>query len=105
MYIFIIVIVIVIVTIYLYFNSSFLTAFLPSYKISSKNIANIKLPENFKVGIYAHNVPGARSMTIGGWLEGSLVWGRPVDIEIMSDGSMLVSDDKSGMIYRISYGS
>jgi glucose/arabinose dehydrogenase len=38
-----------------------------------------------------------------GWLTGSSAWGRPVDIEMMSDGSMLVSDDKNGVIYRIFY--
>jgi glucose/arabinose dehydrogenase len=38
-----------------------------------------------------------------GWLSGDSAWGRPVDIEVMSDGSMLVSDDKNGVIYRISY--
>ncbi len=38
-----------------------------------------------------------------GWLQGQRAWGRPVDVEIMPDGSMLVSDDKAGAIYRISY--
>ncbi|MFM9968325.1 MAG: PQQ-dependent sugar dehydrogenase [Burkholderiales bacterium] len=38
-----------------------------------------------------------------GWLDGDYVSGRPVDIEIMPDGSMLVSDDHAGTIYRISY--
>lgn len=38
-----------------------------------------------------------------GWLAGDSAWGRPVDIEVMGDGSMLVSDDKNGVIYRISY--
>ncbi|MDP2654240.1 MAG: sorbosone dehydrogenase family protein [Candidatus Omnitrophota bacterium] len=38
-----------------------------------------------------------------GWHEGEYVWGRPVDIEIMPDGSMLVSDDHAGAIYRITY--
>ena len=38
-----------------------------------------------------------------GWLIGNDAWGRPVDIEVMGDGSLLVSDDKSGVIYRISY--
>ncbi|MBT8338513.1 MAG: sorbosone dehydrogenase family protein [Desulfatitalea sp.] len=38
-----------------------------------------------------------------GWLAGKSAWGRPVDVEIISDGSMLVSDDKNGVIYRISY--
>jgi glucose/arabinose dehydrogenase len=30
-------------------------------------------------------------------------WGRPVDILVMGDGSVLVSDDKTGTIYRVSY--
>ena len=38
-----------------------------------------------------------------GWLQGQKAWGRPVDIEHMADGSLLVSDDKAGAIYRISY--
>lgn len=36
-----------------------------------------------------------------GWIDGK--WGRPVDLLIMPDGSMLVSDDKAGVIYRIAY--
>ncbi len=39
-----------------------------------------------------------------GWLQGNKVKGRPVDILIMPDGSMLVSDDHAGKIYRIWYG-
>jgi len=38
-----------------------------------------------------------------GWLQGESAWGRPVDIEVMRDGSLLVSDDHAGAIYRISY--
>ncbi|MFO7446859.1 MAG: sorbosone dehydrogenase family protein [Ignavibacteriaceae bacterium] len=38
-----------------------------------------------------------------GWLNGNSVSGRPVDVEVMNDGSMLVSDDYAGVIYRISY--
>uniref|UniRef100_A0A831XMW1 Sorbosone dehydrogenase family protein n=1 Tax=Geobacter metallireducens TaxID=28232 RepID=A0A831XMW1_GEOME len=38
-----------------------------------------------------------------GWLDNDKVWGRPVDLQILPDGSMLVSDDKAGAIYRISY--
>jgi glucose/arabinose dehydrogenase len=30
-------------------------------------------------------------------------WGRPVDVLVMPDGSMLVSDDGAGVIYRITY--
>jgi glucose/arabinose dehydrogenase len=38
-----------------------------------------------------------------GWLSDGFVRGRPVDLQVMPDGSMLVSDDKGGVIYRISY--
>jgi glucose/arabinose dehydrogenase len=40
-----------------------------------------------------------------GWLNETTdeVWGRPVDLEFLPDGSMLVSDDFANAIYRISY--
>ena len=38
-----------------------------------------------------------------GWLEGRNRWGRPADLEVMPDGSMLVSDDMAGVIYKITY--
>ena len=38
-----------------------------------------------------------------GWLEGRQRWGRPVDLEVLPDGSMLLSDDTAGVIYRITY--
>lgn len=45
------------------------------------------------------------------FLEGFLVdpkadpptWGRPVDVMVMRDGALLVSDDYNGIIYRVSY--
>ena len=38
-----------------------------------------------------------------GWLKGGNVLGRPVDIIVADDGSLFVSDDNAGKIYRISY--
>ncbi|MEM7466904.1 MAG: PQQ-dependent sugar dehydrogenase [Pseudomonadota bacterium] len=38
-----------------------------------------------------------------GWLRGQAHWGRPVDIEMLADGSLLLSDDYAGAIYRIAY--
>lgn len=40
-----------------------------------------------------------------GWLEGNSAWGRPVDVLVAPDGSLLVSDDAADMIYRISYSA
>ncbi len=49
----------------------------------------------------------AQDMTIfaQGWLQGKVNWGRPTDILQMPDGSILVSDDQAGAIYRISYAA
>ena len=39
-----------------------------------------------------------------GWLQENGVYsGRPVDVQQYVDGSILVSDDKAGAVYRISY--
>lgn len=38
-----------------------------------------------------------------GWLQGRVAWGRPVDVEVLPDGSLLVSDDKADAVYRITY--
>ena len=39
-----------------------------------------------------------------GFLQGQTTWGRPVDLLQLPDGSLLVSDDYAGAIYRIRYG-
>ncbi|NDK55188.1 PQQ-dependent sugar dehydrogenase [Pontibacter fetidus] len=38
-----------------------------------------------------------------GWLQNGKAWGRPVDVMVMPDGAILVSDDTNNAIYRISY--
>jgi len=38
-----------------------------------------------------------------GWLQGRTPWGRPVDLLVLKDGSMLVSDDMNHAVYRITY--
>ena len=40
---------------------------------------------------------------ISGWLANENAWGRPVSPLVMKDGTMLLSDDKHNVIYRISY--
>ena len=40
-----------------------------------------------------------------GWMENEQVWGRPVDLLVMPDGALLVSDDHAGVIYRIAYSA
>jgi glucose/arabinose dehydrogenase len=39
-----------------------------------------------------------------GWLQpGEAVWGRPADVLPMPDGSLLISDDYAGAVYRVTY--
>ena len=39
-----------------------------------------------------------------GWLgKDGRAWGRPVDLLVMPDGALLVSDDQAGAVYRIAY--
>jgi len=38
-----------------------------------------------------------------GWLQQDRAWGRPVDVLVMPDGALLVSDDRAGAVYRIRY--
>ncbi|MEO9474742.1 MAG: sorbosone dehydrogenase family protein [Cyclobacteriaceae bacterium] len=42
---------------------------------------------------------------IYGWLNETeqTSWGRPVDVLVLQDGSILISDDQSGTIYRVTY--
>jgi glucose/arabinose dehydrogenase len=52
-------------------------------------------------GILGDPVPFAE-----GWLQKvTNVNGRPVDVQVLNDGSLLVSDDYKGVVYRISYKS
>ncbi|WIA39339.1 hypothetical protein OEZ86_005451 [Tetradesmus obliquus] len=46
-----------------------------------------------------------------GWLQNendnahNFTWGRPVDVEQMPDGSLLISDDGTGALYRVTYNA
>lgn len=42
---------------------------------------------------------------VQGWLDpdSETAWGRPVDVLVHPDGSLLISDDRAGWIYRVTY--
>jgi glucose/arabinose dehydrogenase len=54
-------------------------------------------------------VEGGKVVDYGVFAEGFLdkesdtAWGRPVDVQVMPDGALLVSDDHANAIYRIAY--
>lgn len=56
------------------------------YKIVRFDLKNNFVPSNF----------------ITGWLQGDSALGRPVDLLFDTNGSLYISDDKAGMIYRVS---
>ncbi len=64
-------------------------------------------PSGYKVSLVKTDANGkslGRTDFATGWLQpNGKVLGRPVDVEVLADGSMLVSDDYSGVIYRIAY--
>jgi glucose/arabinose dehydrogenase len=47
--------------------------------------------------------PAAYEPFAEGFLVGEKHWGRPVDVQELPDGSLLVSDDAAGAIYRVTY--
>jgi glucose/arabinose dehydrogenase len=42
---------------------------------------------------------------VTGWLSLQQTLGRPADVLVLPDGSLLISDDHAGMIYRVSYSA
>lgn len=68
---------------------------------------NRSVPTGYKVvriPIDEGGQPGAVQDFASGWLrEDGSNWGRPVDVLTASDGSLFVSDDGAGNIYRIFY--
>jgi glucose/arabinose dehydrogenase len=56
---------------------------------------------------FAHGRPERFEDFLTGFLldEGRAQFGRPAGLAIMRDGSLLVSDDANGMLYRVAYGA
>ena len=44
-----------------------------------------------------------KEVFISGWATGEDYFGRPADVHVLKDGSMLVSDDVAGAIFRVTY--
>lgn len=50
-----------------------------------------------------NDTPVSYEVFAEGWLQEGDAWGRPVDVEVANDGSLLVSDDRANAVYRITY--
>jgi glucose/arabinose dehydrogenase len=66
---------------------------------------NRSAPIGYRVTLVRHenNRPTQYRVFAEGWLRNGEVWGRPVDLLVMPDGALLVSDDRANVIYRITY--
>lgn len=64
------------------------------------------VPTGYRVSLVRreNNTPVSYEIFAEGWLQNGIPWGRPVDVLVMPDGALLVSDDLLGAVYRISYG-
>lgn len=53
----------------------------------------------------AEGIVTGQEVFVTGWLdaESQEAWGRPVDVQELKDGSLLISDDVANCIYRVSY--
>ncbi len=51
---------------------------------------------------WKNSLPGSEQDLVTGFVVGQNVWGRPVDVVPDNDGGLLISDDYSGTIYRLS---
>jgi glucose/arabinose dehydrogenase len=69
---------------------------------------NRSVPTGYKV-VYVRQDggrPAAIADFITGFLpDGGTVWGRPVDVLVAKDGSLLVSDDFGGRVFRVHYAA
>jgi glucose/arabinose dehydrogenase len=63
-------------------------------------------PDGYRIALvsFNQNKPVSEEIFIDGWLtKENKVLGRPVDILEMPDGSLLISDDTLGVIYKVQY--
>ena len=87
-------------------NSYFPSAFNDQFFIAKHGSWNRKEKIGYDIDMVKVDSLGnliEKKTFISGWLSDDKknVWGRPVDIEMWKDGSMLISDDYANCIYRV----
>ncbi len=82
------------------YNNQIIVAEHGSWNRSKKIGYNLTL-----VNVDANSKVTGHSVFASGWMDDATqkVWGRPVDVLLLPDGSMLVSDDQANVVYRIVY--
>ncbi len=88
-----------------YTGTMFPKEYLHQIFIAEHGSWNRSIPIGYRITLvrFQGNTPTDFEIFAEGWLQGRKAWGRPVALLVMPDGALLVSDDKAGVIYRISY--
>lgn len=88
-----------------YTGSMFPTEYRNQIFIAEHGSWNRSSPIGYRVMLVTVDSNRAMSYKVfaDGWLQNGRAWGRPVDVLVMPDGALLVSDDAAGVIYRITY--
>ncbi|MCZ7381018.1 MAG: PQQ-dependent sugar dehydrogenase [Candidatus Methanoperedens sp.] len=87
-----------------YYGNSFPAEYMGNLFVAYHGSWNRKAPTGYKI-VEINMTDFTVKDFATGWLSGNNVLGRPVDIIVANDGSLFVSDDNAGKIYRISYKS
>ncbi len=85
-----------------YYGDNFPEEYRDSLFVAYHGSWNRKVPTGYKIVSIDMDDFTVKDFAIG-WLSGNNVLGRPVDIIVANDGSLFVSDDNAGRIYRIYY--
>jgi glucose/arabinose dehydrogenase len=85
-----------------YYGNSFPAQYRGSLFVAFHGSWNRNVPTGYKIVEINMTDFTVKDFAIG-WLSGNNVLGRPVDIIVAQDGSLFVSDDNAGKIYRIYY--
>ena len=89
-----------------YTGSQFPDSYYKQLFVAQHGSWNRSVPQGYQVALvkFREGEPFSEQVFVSGWLTPSgQVLGRPVDVLQMPNGSLLVSDDKLGVIYKIEY--
>lgn len=86
-----------------YTGDMFPQAYRDSVFIAEHGSWNRSIPVGYRLAVATIDADGTTRYEpfATGWLQGKSAWGRPVDVLVMPDGALLVSDDRAGRLYRI----
>jgi glucose/arabinose dehydrogenase len=85
-----------------YYGNSFPKEYIGNLFVAYHGSWNRRVPTGYKIVSIDMNTFTVKDFATG-WLQDNNVLGRPVDIIVANDGSLFVSDDNAGKIYRIYY--